>query len=107
MTTIELMGNKVAARSFCAANGFPLAPSVAEADGDFVEHLARIPLPLLIKPAAGGGGKGMHIVRDMERLGQVVELAKGEALRSFGDDSVYAERYLEQARDFANTLPPK
>jgi propionyl-CoA carboxylase alpha chain/3-methylcrotonyl-CoA carboxylase alpha subunit/acetyl-CoA/propionyl-CoA carboxylase biotin carboxyl carrier protein len=95
---IELMGNKVAARSFCAANGFPLAPSVAEADGDFVEHLARIPLPLLIKPAAGGGGKGMHIVRDMETLEQVVELAKGEALRSFGDDSVYAERYLEQAR---------
>ncbi len=97
---IELMGNKVAARSFCAANGFPLAPSVAEAeaDGHFVERLARIPLPLLIKPAAGGGGKGMHIVREMETLERAVELAKGEALRSFGDDSVYAERYLEQAR---------
>ena len=97
---IELMGNKVAARSFCAANGFPLAPSVteADADGDFVERLVRIPLPLLIKPAAGGGGKGMHIVRDMETLEQAVELAKREAQRSFGDDSVYAERYVEQAR---------
>jgi propionyl-CoA carboxylase alpha chain/3-methylcrotonyl-CoA carboxylase alpha subunit/acetyl-CoA/propionyl-CoA carboxylase biotin carboxyl carrier protein len=97
---IELMGDKVVARSFCAAHGFPLAPSVdeAEADGDFAERLARIPPPILIKPAAGGGGKGMHIVRDMETLERVVELAKGEALRSFGDDSVYAERYVEQAR---------
>ncbi len=97
---IELMGNKVAARSFCVAHGFPLAPSVTEADedGDFLERLARIPLPLLIKAAAGGGGKGMQIVRDMESLERAVELAKGEALRSFGDDSVYAERYVEQAR---------
>ncbi|MBW2285755.1 MAG: ATP-grasp domain-containing protein [Deltaproteobacteria bacterium] len=97
---IELMGNKVAARSFCIDKGFPLAPSVteADADGDFVGQLAGIPLPLLIKAAAGGGGKGMHIVRDMESLGQAVELAKGEALRSFGDDAVYAERYVEQAR---------
>jgi len=97
---IELMGNKVAARSFCMTNGFPLAPSVTEADedGDFVGRLAGIPLPLLIKAAAGGGGKGMHIVRDMETLEQAVELAKGEALRSFGDDSVYAEQYVEQAR---------
>ena len=97
---IELMGNKVEARAFCVAHGFPLAPSVTEADrdGDFVERLARIPLPLLIKAAAGGGGKGMHIVRQVESLERAVELAKGEALRSFGDDSVYAERYVEQAR---------
>ena len=95
---IELMGNKVSARSFCVANGFPLAPSVTEADGDFVERLAQIPLPLLIKSAAGGGGKGMHIVREMESLKRALELAKGEALRSFGDDSIYAEQYVEQAR---------
>ena len=98
--TIELMGNKVAARSFCIKNGFPLIPSVTEADaGDnFIESAGTIGLPLLIKAAAGGGGKGMHIVRDPINLDLSVELAKGEAFRSFGNDEVYAEQYLEQPR---------
>ncbi len=98
--TIELMGNKVAARSFCIDNGFPLVPSVTEADAgkDFIEHARGIGIPLLIKAAAGGGGKGMQIVRDLKDLKQAVQLAKGEALRFFGDDEVYAERYVEQPR---------
>lgn len=97
---MELMGNKVAARSFCIDNGFPLAPSVTEADAKerFIEQAREIGVPLLIKAAAGGGGKGMHIVRDLNRLEEAVQLAKGEALRSFGDDEVYAERYIEQPR---------
>jgi len=98
--TIKLMGNKVAARTFCIENDFPLAPSVAEADAgkDFAEHAREIGLPLLIKAAAGGGGKGMHIVRDIKDLTQSIQLAKGEALRAFGSDEVYAERYVEQSR---------
>jgi acetyl-CoA/propionyl-CoA carboxylase biotin carboxyl carrier protein len=98
--TIELMGNKVAARAFCIDNGFPLAPSVTEADAgkDFIERAGEIGTPLLIKAAAGGGGKGMHIVRDLDNLNMAVQLAKGEALRSFGEDEVYAERYVEQPR---------
>ncbi|MGB9499399.1 MAG: acetyl/propionyl/methylcrotonyl-CoA carboxylase subunit alpha [Dissulfuribacterales bacterium] len=98
--TIDLMGNKVAARSFCIDNGFPLAPSVTEADTDenFIERARKIGIPMLIKAAAGGGGKGMHIVRDLNNLAPAVQLAKGEALRSFGDDEVYAERYIEQPR---------
>jgi propionyl-CoA carboxylase alpha chain/3-methylcrotonyl-CoA carboxylase alpha subunit/acetyl-CoA/propionyl-CoA carboxylase biotin carboxyl carrier protein len=52
----------------------------------------------LIKAAAGGGGKGMHIVREMDDLIQAIELAKGEAKRAFGNDEVYAERYVERPR---------
>lgn len=98
--TIELMGNKIAARSFCLQHGFPLAPSATEtdSDGSFAEAVRQIDLPVLIKAAAGGGGKGMHIVREAEGLEQAISLAKGEALRSFGDKTVYAERYIEQPR---------
>ncbi|MEJ2165735.1 MAG: biotin carboxylase N-terminal domain-containing protein [Desulfobacterales bacterium] len=97
---IELMGNKVRARSFCAANGFPLAPSVAETDAGvhFAEHAAKIGFPLLIKAAAGGGGKGMQIVRDPDNLAAAVQLAKTTARRAFGDDAVYAEPYVEKPR---------
>lgn len=98
--TIELMGNKVAARAFCIENDFPVVPSVTEADAgkDFAEHARGIGFPLLIKAAAGGGGKGMHIVREIDDLEQAIQLAKGEALRAFGSDEVYAERYVEQPR---------
>jgi len=98
--SIELMGNKVAARSFCIDNGFPIAPSVTEVDaGDkFVERAREIDIPILIKAAAGGGGKGMQIVRDLNNLDMAVQLAKGEALRSFGNGEVYAERYVEKPR---------
>ncbi len=98
--TMELMGNKIMARSFCIENDFPLAPSVTESGpGEDFIHLAKnIGVPLLIKSAAGGGGKGMHIVRDLDHLEKAIHLAKGEALRSFGDDTIYAERYVEQPR---------
>ena len=98
--TIELMGNKVAARTFCIENDFPLAPSVTEADAhsDFIAQACRIGAPLLIKAAAGGGGKGMQIVQDIDDLEQAIQLAKGEAERAFGNDEVYAERYVEQPR---------
>ena len=97
---LELMGNKVKARSFCVENGFPLAPSVAGADtGDhFTEQVRKIGYPLLIKAAAGGGGKGMQIVRDPGDLDPAIQMAKTAALRAFGDDSVYAERYEERPR---------
>ncbi len=98
--TIELMGNKVAARSFCMENGFPLVPSITEMDvgKSFPDCAAKLGLPLLIKAAAGGGGKGMVIVQKKEDLARSIQLAKGEALRAFGDDTVYAERYVENSR---------
>ncbi|MBL0712688.1 MAG: ATP-grasp domain-containing protein [Desulfosarcina sp.] len=98
--TIELMGNKVTARAFCIENNFPRVPSVIEEDigKSFIESTLALGVPLLIKAAAGGGGKGMHIVRDLDELEKAVQLAKGEAKRSFGSDEVYAERYVENPR---------
>ncbi len=97
---IELMGNKIKARSFCIDNGFPLAPSVTEASAgeQFAVQIRKIGVPLLIKAAAGGGGKGMQIVRDLDNLEAAIQLAKAAALRAFGDDVVYAERYEEKPR---------
>ena len=97
---IELMGNKVKARSFCIENGFPLVPSVTEeTDGEhFAEQVRIIGVPLLIKAASGGGGKGMQIVRDLDSLESSIQLAKATALRAFGDGAVYAERYVEKPR---------
>jgi acetyl/propionyl-CoA carboxylase alpha subunit len=97
---IELMGNKVQARAFCEKNGFPLSPSVSEDSPEepFAQQAAKLGMPLLIKAAAGGGGKGMQIVRRLDELESAVSLAKTQALRSFGNDRVYAERYEEKPR---------
>ena len=97
---IELMGNKVKARSFCIDNGFPLAPSVTEASTgeQFTEQTRKLGVPLLIKAATGGGGKGMQIVRDLDNLEPAIQIAKTASLRAFGDAAVYAERYEEKPR---------
>ena len=98
--TIDLMGNKVGARSFCIKNKHPIAPSVTDECGmeQFVERAREIGTPLLIKAAAGGGGKGMHIVREESDIETAIKLASTEALRSFGDSQVYAERYIDTPR---------
>lgn len=97
---IELMGNKIQARAFCTKNGFPLSPSVSEDSPEqpFVQRAAKLGMPLLIKAAAGGGGKGMQIVRHPEELESAVQLARTQALRAFGNDRIYAERYEETPR---------
>ena len=97
---IEMMGNKVAARTFCIENNFPLAPSVTQTaqDADFIKSVKQIDLPLLIKAAAGGGGKGMQIVNEWKDLETAVQLAREEARRSFGNSEVYAEQYVEKSR---------
>jgi acetyl-CoA/propionyl-CoA carboxylase, biotin carboxylase, biotin carboxyl carrier protein len=97
---IELMGDKVRARAFVAARGFPVAPSAIEDDdpSDFAARAAALDVPLLIKPAAGGGGKGMHIVRDLAELGPALDMARREGQRYFGDGRLYVERYVERPR---------
>ena len=97
---LDLMGNKVKARSFCVDNGFPLVPSVTETNAgeQFAQQAGRLGVPLLIKAAAGGGGKGMQIVRNLDSLEPLIEITKTAARRAFGDDAVYAERYLETPR---------
>lgn len=97
---IELMGDKVRARNFVAARGFPVAPSAIEDDDPktFLERARKVGVPLLIKPAAGGGGKGMYIVRDMATLEDDVSRARSSGQRYFGDGRLYVERYIENPR---------
>lgn len=96
---IALMGDKVEARRFAQEHGVPLVPSIQEADRQLMmEQVDVIGFPLLVKAVAGGGGKGMRIVRDREGVEGAIEQAKREALRYFGDDRVYIERYIEQPR---------
>ena len=97
---IELMGDKVRARAFVAARGFPVAPSAIEDDdpASFAARARALDVPLLIKPAAGGGGKGMRIVRDLALLDAELAQARREGQRYFGDGRLYVERYVENPR---------
>jgi len=84
---IEQMGRKDAAREIAIAAGVPVVPQ-----GD------TSTLPVLVKAASGGGGKGMRIVRSAEELDAAIEAAKREALSAFGDDTLLIERYVEHGR---------
>ncbi|WP_273454160.1 acetyl-CoA carboxylase biotin carboxylase subunit, partial [Nevskia ramosa] len=97
---IELMGDKVRARNFVERAGFPVAPSAIEDDdpASFNERARAVGTPLLIKPSAGGGGKGMRIVRDLAVLDAEIERARSEGQRYFGDGRLYVERYIENPR---------
>jgi len=98
--TIDLMGDKIRARAFVSAQGLPVPPSAIESDSpaDFEERACAIGTPLVIKPAAGGGGKGMRIVRDLSDFHEELERARSEGKRFFGDARVYVERYIERPR---------
>ena len=97
---IDLMGNKVRARSFCADQGFPLLPSVSEdsSGNQFSQQVKQLGVPLLIKAAEGGGGKGMQIVYDLDDLEAAIKMVKTTASRAFDNDRVYVERYEETPR---------
>lgn len=98
--SIELMGDKIRARNFVQRNGFPVAPSAIEEEdaATFVIRARAIGAPLLVKPSAGGGGKGMRIVRDLDTLEDAIEQARSEGQRYFGDGRLYVERYVENPR---------
>jgi acetyl-CoA carboxylase, biotin carboxylase subunit len=97
---MELMGSKTRARQAMQAANVPLVPgsakglSVSEAE----ELAAEIGYPVMIKAAAGGGGKGMRLVREPADLPSSFQTAKSEALRSFNDGEIYLEKYLETPR---------
>ena len=96
--TMRLMGNKIAARQLAIDNGIPVTFGLT---GELCQILAQadtLPYPVLIKAAAGGGGKGMHIVRKKEDLESELERASREAANYFGDGSVFVEQYIEQPR---------
>lgn len=99
---IRLMGDKLTARSTVEAAGLPLVPGLGKADDCNDEALLtgakEVGFPVLVKAAAGGGGKGMRIVRTPEDLAEGVRIARMEAKASFGDDRVYLERFVTNAR---------
>ena len=98
---IRAMGDKTAARELMAEAGVPMAPGTTDAVADAEEGAAvaeDIGYPVLIKAAAGGGGKGMRIVREPDNFAGAMERARGEAASSFGDGRVFVEKYIEAPR---------
>jgi propionyl-CoA carboxylase alpha chain len=88
------MGSKLAAKRLLAEAGVPVLPDV----DDPARAAAEVGFPLLVKPSAGGGGKGMRIVRSEADLDSAVAASRREALGSFGDDTLLLERYVESGR---------
>jgi acetyl/propionyl-CoA carboxylase alpha subunit len=96
--TIELMGDKLGARSFAKKAGVPLAFALEGNLKTLVEKAHTLPYPVIIKASAGGGGKGMHIVYTAGELKNKLENAQREASSWFGNGTVYVEQYFEEAR---------
>ncbi|WP_242395088.1 acetyl-CoA carboxylase biotin carboxylase subunit [Anaeromyxobacter oryzisoli] len=98
---LHLMGNKVAAREAMEKAGLPLLPGARGklADADEAERIAeQVGYPVILKAAAGGGGRGMKICRQRSEIRVMFETASTEALNAFGDGSMYLERYVEMPR---------
>jgi acetyl-CoA carboxylase biotin carboxylase subunit len=98
---LRLMGNKVAAREAMEKAGLPLLPGARGVlkDVDEAERIAKqVGFPVILKAAAGGGGRGMKIVREAPAIRKSFEGASAEALAAFGDGSMYLERYVEEPR---------
>ena len=101
MSKSERLGDKVAARRAAKDLGIPIVPGsdgIVGSDAE-VERLAReLGFPLLLKAAAGGGGRGMKLVRAADELPIALSMTRAEAKAAFGDDALYVERYLEKPR---------
>jgi propionyl-CoA carboxylase alpha chain len=89
---IEAMGSKIEAKRRMRAAGVPVLPDSS------VETIAEIGFPLLVKAAAGGGGRGMRVVRDPAELDAALAAAEREAASAFGDGTVFCERYVDRSR---------
>jgi len=98
---IRVMGDKIAAKAAVGARKVPTVPGAGEpgmTDAQLVTAAEGVGYPLLIKPSAGGGGKGMHVVASAEGLPAALAAARREASASFGDDTLLLERYLTSPR---------
>ncbi len=98
---IGAVGSKTAARELAVAHGVPVVPgtTAALAGADEAAKIAeRFGYPVLLKASAGGGGKGMRVVRSVSEIAGALDAARREARNAFGDDAVYVEKYLEGPR---------
>lgn len=100
--TIRLMGDKISAKSAMKAAGVPVVPGsegqLPEEPKELKKIASDIGYPVLIKAAAGGGGRGMRVVEKEEDLLAALDLTRGEARAAFGNNTVYMEKYLSQPR---------
>ncbi|MGH8398983.1 MAG: acetyl-CoA carboxylase biotin carboxylase subunit [Gammaproteobacteria bacterium] len=99
--SMDAMASKSAAVTLMEKAGVPVTPGYHGKDQSFKKLMSeaqRTGFPLLIKPSAGGGGKGMHIVRSADEFKEALETAKREAKNAFGDDSMLLEKYIQQPR---------
>ncbi|MGA5413995.1 acetyl/propionyl/methylcrotonyl-CoA carboxylase subunit alpha [Streptomyces pseudogriseolus] len=98
---IALMGDKIRAKETVKAAGVPVVPGSSGSgltDAQLAEAAREIGMPVLLKPSAGGGGKGMRLVRDAEKLADEIAAARREARASFGDDTLLVERWIDRPR---------
>src|SRR5918992_1615864 len=98
---IRVMGDKAAARKAMSAVGVPIVPGTPGPVEDVEEALTfarEIGFPVIIKAAAGGGGKGMRVAREPDDFARSFQLARSEALSAFGNGDVYVEKYLDRPR---------
>jgi acetyl-CoA carboxylase biotin carboxylase subunit len=98
---MEAVGDKVRARSLMTEAGVPVVPGTPPLEGDAREVAAaakKIGYPVLLKAAAGGGGKGMRIVEGPAELPSLLDQARGEARSAFGDDTVFLEKHIQRPR---------
>ncbi|MBE8469610.1 acetyl/propionyl/methylcrotonyl-CoA carboxylase subunit alpha [Streptomyces justiciae] len=93
---ISLMGDKIRAKETVAAAGVPVVPGGR--DPELASAALELGAPVLLKPSAGGGGKGMRLVRDLSVLDEEIAAARREARASFGDDTLLVERWIDRPR---------
>ncbi|GAA1168682.1 hypothetical protein GCM10009654_27330 [Streptomyces hebeiensis] len=98
---VELMGDKIRAKETVRAAGVPVVPGSSGSgltDAELARAAAEIGMPVLLKPSAGGGGKGMRLVRAEAALAEEIAAARREARSSFGDDTLLVERWVDRPR---------
>ncbi|MCU0370381.1 MAG: acetyl-CoA carboxylase biotin carboxylase subunit [Bacteroidales bacterium] len=95
---MKLMGNKIESREALKDSGIPMTAGITGDIGTLLKRAKEIPLPLMIKAAAGGGGKGMRIVHDYEKLPEMLESTSREAKSYFGDGTIFIEKFIEDPR---------
>ncbi|MFD3717333.1 biotin carboxylase N-terminal domain-containing protein [Streptomyces sp. NPDC058674] len=100
-SAISLMGDKIRAKETVRAAGVPVVPGSSGSglsDAELAAASREIGMPVLLKPSAGGGGKGMRLVRDEAVLAEEIAAARREAKSSFGDDTLLVERWVDRPR---------
>ncbi len=97
-SSMVLMGNKIKARKFIKSINVPLIEGVTGSKDEIIKNCHKLSFPVLVKAAAGGGGKGMRVVYSKNELKEAVEATGREAKAYFGDGTVFVEKYIENPR---------